>query len=132
MMECLVLVASVRKALFSGDAERSKFVLNIMQGVRNIIFTWQGMNDTGNYNEFCRLLFRFRATAPLNEMAEKPGYVEWIGLIADFTLKAVQSWKVTLVLLKSRSKLIRKKNKISGRQKQHIICLDFGSGSFKA
>ncbi|KAI8143944.1 hypothetical protein BJV82DRAFT_683294 [Fennellomyces sp. T-0311] len=88
VMECLVLVASVRKALFSGDTERSKFVMNIMQGVRDIIFTWQGMNDTSNYNEFCRLLFRFRATAPLNEMAEKPGYVEWIGLIADFTLKA--------------------------------------------
>ena len=94
VMECLVLVASVRKALFSGDAERSKFVLNMMQGVRDIIFTGQGMNDTNNYNEFCRLLYRFRATAPLNEMAEKPGYVDWISLIADFSLKAVQSWKV--------------------------------------
>ncbi|KAI7855239.1 armadillo-type protein [Circinella umbellata] len=93
VMECLVQVASVRKALFSGDAERSKFVLNMMQGVRDIIFTGQGMNDTNNYNEFCRLLYRFRATAPLNEMAEKPGYVDWISLIADFSLKAVQSWK---------------------------------------
>lgn len=94
-MECLVLVASVRKALFGGDAERSKFVLAIMQGVRDIIITSQGMNDVDNYNEFCRLLYRFRATAPLNEMAEKPGYLEWIGLVADFTMKAIQSWKVS-------------------------------------
>lgn len=93
-MECLVQVASVRKALFTGDAERAKFVLNIMKGTRDIILTSHGMNDMNNYNEFCRLLFRFRATAPLNEMAEKPGYIEWIGLIADFTLKAIQSWKV--------------------------------------
>ncbi|KAI9317921.1 armadillo-type protein [Dichotomocladium elegans] len=93
VMECLVQVASVRKALFSGDTERKNFVMNMMQGIRDIIITSQGMNDTDNYNEFCRLLFRFRATAPLNEMAEKQGYVEWIGLIAEFTLKAFQSWK---------------------------------------
>ncbi|KAI9311221.1 hypothetical protein BX666DRAFT_2032239 [Dichotomocladium elegans] len=93
VMECLVLVASVRRGLFDGDPERSKFVISIMQGIRDIIVTSQGMNDMDNYNEFCRLLYRFRATAPLNEMAEKPGYVEWIEVIADFTLKAVQSWK---------------------------------------
>lgn len=94
VMECLVQVASVRKALFSGDNERTNFVLSMMQGIRDIIITSQGMNDTNNYNEFCRLLYRFRATAPLNEMAEKQGYLEWIGFIAEFTVKALQSWKV--------------------------------------
>lgn len=93
-MECLVLVASVRKGLFETDNQRSKFVVSIMKGIRDVIFTSQGMNNVDNYNEFCRLLFRFRSSAPLNEMAEKPDYGEWIELIADFTLKAVQSWKV--------------------------------------
>ncbi|KAJ8654541.1 hypothetical protein O0I10_009847 [Lichtheimia ornata] len=93
VMECLVQVASVRKALFSGDTERTSFVLSMMQGIQDIIITSQGMNDTNNYNEFCRLLYRFRATAPLNEMAEKQGYLEWIGFVAEFTVKALQSWK---------------------------------------
>jgi exportin-7 len=89
----MVQIASVRKTLFNDQEERSAFVLRIMQGIREIILTSQGLNDTDNYNEFCRLLFRFRATVPLNEMVEKPGYLDWIELIADFSVKAFQSWK---------------------------------------
>ncbi|KAG0169013.1 Exportin 7 [Apophysomyces sp. BC1034] len=90
---CLVMVASTRKALFNGEAERSKFVVGMMQGIRDIILTAHGMNDADNYNEFCRLLYRFRNSAPLNEMVEKPGYIEWIERIAEFTSQALQSWK---------------------------------------
>ncbi|KAL9545414.1 hypothetical protein MBANPS3_007153 [Mucor bainieri] len=93
VMECLVQIASVRKTLFNDQEERSKFVVKVMQGIREIIVASQGLNDTDNYNEFCRLLFRFRATVPLNEMVEKPGYLDWIELIAEFSLKAFQSWK---------------------------------------
>ncbi|KAG0183544.1 hypothetical protein DFQ29_002599 [Apophysomyces sp. BC1021] len=93
VMECLVQVVSVRKALFTSDSGRAEFVQRIMQGTKEIMVTAQGMNDANNYNEFCRLLYRFRATAPLNEMVEKSGYLEWIGLVAEFSLKAFQSWK---------------------------------------
>ncbi|KAI9470807.1 MAG: armadillo-type protein [Benjaminiella poitrasii] len=95
VMECLVQVASVRKTLFNDQEERSRFVMRIMQGIRNIILTSRGLNDADSYNSFCRLLFRFRASVPLNEMVEKPGYMDWIELIADFSLKAFQSWKFT-------------------------------------
>ncbi|CEP19967.1 hypothetical protein [Parasitella parasitica] len=93
VMECMVQIASVRKTLFNDQEERSKFVVKVMHGIRDIIVTSQGLNDADNYNEFCRLLFRFRATVPLNEMVEKPGYLDWIELIAEFSLKAFQSWK---------------------------------------
>ncbi|KAI9353121.1 armadillo-type protein [Pilaira anomala] len=93
VMECMVQIASVRKTLFNDQEERSKFVVKVMQGIREIILSSQGLNNTDNYNEFCRLLYRFRATVPLNEMVEKPGYLDWIELIADFSLKAFQSWK---------------------------------------
>jgi exportin-7 len=92
-MECLVQIASVRKTLFNDQEERSRFVVAIMTGISEIIRNSQGLNDTDNYNEFCRLLYRFRATVPLNEMVEKPGYINWIELIADFSLRAFQSWK---------------------------------------
>ncbi|ORX56804.1 hypothetical protein DM01DRAFT_1334363 [Hesseltinella vesiculosa] len=92
MMECLVLLASTRKALFTGEQERDRFVQTIMQSTQTIILQSQGMNDENNYNEFCRLLFRFRSMAPLNELAEKPFFEQWLQLVADFTLKAFQSW----------------------------------------
>lgn len=95
VMECLVQIAATRKALFSGEEERSTFVLSIMQGIRDIILTSQNMTDPDCYNGFCRLLQRFRSTAPLNEMAEKPGYIEWIELVAEFTQKAFQSYSPT-------------------------------------
>ncbi|KAI8330307.1 armadillo-type protein [Chlamydoabsidia padenii] len=92
-MECLVLLASTRKALFSGDTERSNFIVRLMQGIQTIILQSQGMNDSDNYNEFCRLLFRFCTIAPLNDLVKEQGYEEWITLVADFTVKAFQSWK---------------------------------------
>jgi exportin-7 len=95
VMECLVQIAATRKALFSGEDERSKFVLAIMHGIRDIILTSQGMTDSDCYNGFCRLLQRFRTTAPLNEMAEKPGYIDWIELVAEFTQKAFQTYSPT-------------------------------------
>ncbi|KAI8363847.1 armadillo-type protein [Choanephora cucurbitarum] len=94
-MDCLVQIAATRKALFSGEDERSKFVTSIMHGVQDIILTSQHLNDSDCYNGFCRLLQRFRTTAPLNEMAEKQGYMEWIELVADFTLKAFQTYTPT-------------------------------------
>ncbi|CAO3613563.1 unnamed protein product [Cunninghamella echinulata] len=93
LMECLVMLASTRKALFTGDVERNQFVTTMMNGIQNIIILSQGMNNSDNYNEFCRLLFRFRTMVPLDDMATKPGYEDWVHLIADFTLKAFQSWK---------------------------------------
>jgi exportin-7 len=96
-MDCLVSIASVRRALFTDQEERSKFVISLMQGIRDVMVSSQGMDDGDNYNSFCRLLYRFRSAAPLNEMVDKPGYIEWIGMVADFSFKGFQSWKVTAI-----------------------------------
>lgn len=93
VMECIVQIASVRKTLFNDQDERSTFVLRVMRGIREIINASQGLNDADNYNEFCRLLYRFRATIPLNEMTEKTGYGDWVESVARFSLQAFQSWK---------------------------------------
>lgn len=89
-MECLVQIAATRKALFSGEDQRSKFISSMMSNSSEIILSSKDMNDPECYNHFCRLLQRFRTTAQLNEMAEKPGYLPWIELVADFTQKAFQ------------------------------------------
>ncbi|KAI8064521.1 armadillo-type protein [Gongronella butleri] len=92
-MDCLVAIASIRRALFTVPTQRNAFVLAITAGIQDIILTSQGMDDSDNYNSFCRLLYRFRIAAPLNEMVTKPGYLEWMGLVAQFSLKGFQSWK---------------------------------------
>ncbi|KAG1495601.1 hypothetical protein G6F54_007056 [Rhizopus delemar] len=92
VMDCLVQIASVRIALFN-EPYRTQFITSIMQGIRDIILSSHGLDNSDTYNGFCRFLSRFRATVPLNEMVQTPGYLDWIVLIADFSFKAFQSWK---------------------------------------
>ncbi|RUS20332.1 Exportin-7-B [Endogone sp. FLAS-F59071] len=92
VMECLVQIASVRRSLFN-EEERSKFIVAMMTGIRDILLVSQGMDDPNNYHEFCRMLARFRSTYQLNEIAEKTNYVEWIELVAEFSIKGFQAWQ---------------------------------------
>ncbi|ORY07504.1 exportin-7-like protein [Basidiobolus meristosporus CBS 931.73] len=92
VMEILVQVASIRRSLFN-EEERAKFVVLLMDGIRDIINTSQGMDDQSNYHEFCRMLARFRSTYHLNEVSEGYDYASWIEAVAGFTVKAFHSWQ---------------------------------------
>ncbi|CAJ1972962.1 unnamed protein product [Sphenostylis stenocarpa] len=94
-LECLVRLASVRRSLFTNDAARSKFLAHLMTGTKVILQTGQaGLADHDNYHEFCRLLGRFRVNYQLSELVNVEGYSDWIRLVAEFTLKSLQSWQV--------------------------------------
>lgn len=92
-LECLVRLASVRRSLFSNDAERSKFLAHLMTGTKEILQTGQGLADHDNYHEYCRLLGRFKVNYQLSELVNVEGYSDWIRLVAEFTLKSLQSWQ---------------------------------------
>ncbi|KAK7409753.1 hypothetical protein VNO78_00042 [Psophocarpus tetragonolobus] len=92
-LECLVRLASVRRSLFTNDAARSKFLAHLMTGTKVILQTGQGLADHDNYHEFCRLLGRFRVNYQLSELVNVEGYSDWIRLVAEFTLKSLQSWQ---------------------------------------
>ncbi|EOA19851.1 hypothetical protein CARUB_v10000101mg [Capsella rubella] len=92
-LECLVRLASVRRSLFTNDATRSKFLAHLMTGTREILQTGKGLADHDNYHVFCRLLGRFRLNYQLSELVKMDGYGEWIQLVAEFTLKSLQSWQ---------------------------------------
>ncbi|CBI40647.3 hypothetical protein AAG906_015204 [Vitis piasezkii] len=92
-LECLVRLASVRRSLFTNDAARSKFLAHLMTGTKEILQTGQGLVDHDNYHEFCRLLGRFRVNYQLSELVNVDGYSDWIHLVAEFTLKSLQSWQ---------------------------------------
>ncbi|XP_039036143.1 exportin-7-like isoform X2 [Hibiscus syriacus] len=92
-LECLVRLASVRRSLFVNDASRSKFLAHLMTGTKEILQSGQGLADHDNYHEYCRLLGRFRVNYQLSELVNMQGYSDWIRLVAEFTLKSLQSWQ---------------------------------------
>ncbi|XP_071721383.1 uncharacterized protein [Rutidosis leptorrhynchoides] len=90
-LECLVRLASVRRSIFSNGATRSKFLAHLMTGTKEILQAGQGLADHSNYHEFCRLLRRFRVNYQV--ICASVCYSDWIRLVAEFTLKSLQSWK---------------------------------------
>ena len=49
----LFQIASVRRSLFN-NAERGKFLNQLVTGVREILNNPTGLQDPNNYHEFCR------------------------------------------------------------------------------
>ncbi|WOG98164.1 hypothetical protein DCAR_0417505 [Daucus carota subsp. sativus] len=92
-LECLVRLASVRRSLFTNAAARLKYLSHLMIGTKDILQTGKGLADHGNYHEFCRLLGRFKINYDLSEIVSTDCYNDWIRLVAEFTLKSLQSWQ---------------------------------------
>ncbi|KAJ3297575.1 hypothetical protein HK104_000373 [Borealophlyctis nickersoniae] len=85
VMECLSMVISTRRSLFSDD-EKGKFLSWSLQATLEILRQDYGLDDERNRHEFCRLLARLKSVNQLSEMIEKPTYPEWIQLVAKFTI----------------------------------------------
>jgi exportin-7 len=92
-LECLMLLASVRRSLFSDDKERKRFLTQLMVGICRILQSQQGLNDAENYHEFCRLLGRLKSNYQLSELVKTEGYQNWIDLVAKFTINSFQQWQ---------------------------------------
>ncbi|BBN20485.1 exportin-7 [Marchantia polymorpha subsp. ruderalis] len=92
-LECLVRLASIRRSLFTGEAERSRFLSLLMFGTGEILRQQQGLGDHDNYHEFCRLLGRLKTNYQLSELISVGNYGDWIQLVAEFTIKSLQSWQ---------------------------------------
>eukprot|EP00897_Mesotaenium_endlicherianum_P004381 jgi/Mesen1/3971/ME000210S03214 len=92
-LECLVRLASVRRSLFSGEPERLAFLTRLMNGTRDILRSQQGLSEHENYHEYCRLLGRLKTNYQLSELVNVENYNEWVQLVADFTIKSLQSWQ---------------------------------------
>ena len=50
----------------------------------------QGLSDTNNYHEFCRLLARLKSNYQLGELVKVDNYPQVIKLIAEFTVTSLQ------------------------------------------
>ncbi|VVC45632.1 Armadillo-type fold,Armadillo-like helical,Importin-beta, N-terminal domain [Cinara cedri] len=91
-LSCLVQLASVRRSLFS-TTERAKFLSHLVNGVKDILLNPQGLADSNNYHEFCRLLARLKSNYQLGELVMVDSYQETVGLIAKFTVESLQVYQ---------------------------------------
>lgn len=92
-LECLVRMASVRRSLFASETERTKYLTHLINGTREILSKQQGLQEHSNYHEFCRLLGRLKNNYQLSALVSVDKYSEWIQLVADFSIKSLQSWQ---------------------------------------
>jgi exportin-7 len=67
-LECMVRLASVRRSLFSSEAERSAFLSRLVTCTRDILRGHLGLAVHANYHEFCRLLGRLKTNYQLSEL----------------------------------------------------------------
>jgi exportin-7 len=91
-LSCLVQIASVRRSLFN-NAERGKFLNQLVAGVRDVLQNLNGLTDPNNYHEFCRLLARLKSNYQLGELVMVDNYPDAVRLMAKFTVESLQMWQ---------------------------------------
>mmetsp|Transcript_2983 Transcript_2983/g.6712 ORF Transcript_2983/g.6712 Transcript_2983/m.6712 type:complete len:1119 (+) Transcript_2983:545-3901(+) len=94
-MQAIILMASVRRSLFPTDKERAAFLGQLITGIREMLKNQTGLSYAENYHEFCRLLGRLKANYQLSELVKAEGYIEWLTLAGDFTVKSIESWQLS-------------------------------------
>ncbi|CAM9433954.1 unnamed protein product [Ascophyllum nodosum] len=92
-MQSIVLLSSVRRSLFPKETDRAAYLQQLMNFIREILQTNTGLHHQDNYHQFCRQLGRLKANYQLSELVRVDGYIEWVGLAADFTVRSLKEWQ---------------------------------------
>lgn len=95
-LQALVQLSSVRRSLFSSEKERTGFLQSLMTGIQSVMQSKKGLEHVDNYHEFCRLLGRLKASYQLSELVKTTGFIEWLELAGDFTIKSLQNWQYSM------------------------------------
>lgn len=95
-LEALVQLSSVRRSLFASEKDRTVFLQTLMTGIQGVMSSKRGLEHIENYHEFCRLLGRLKASYQLSELVKTTGFVEWLELAGDFTIKSLQNWQYSM------------------------------------
>jgi exportin-7 len=95
-LQSLVQLSSVRRSLFPSEKERTIFLQALMTGIHSIMQSKKGLDHVENYHEFCRLLGRLKASYQLSELVKTTGFIEWLELASDFTIKSLLNWQYSM------------------------------------
>ena len=72
------------------------FLQSLMTGIQAVMQSKKGLEHVENYHEFCRLLGRLKASYQLSELVKTTGFMEWLELAGDFTIKSLQNWQYSM------------------------------------
>jgi exportin-7 len=95
-LEALVQLSSVRRSLFASEKERTVFLQALMTGIQSVMTSQKGLEHIENYHQFCRLLGRLKASYQLSELVKTHGFMEWLELAGNFTIKSLQNWQYSM------------------------------------
>jgi exportin-7 len=93
-LQCLVLLAALRRSFFQKEEDRTKLLASMMAGTTGVIAAKMGLQDMGCYHEMCRLLGKLNATHQLNELCASPQFQVWIEQVYSFTMDSLRQWEV--------------------------------------
>lgn len=93
-LQCLVLLAALRRSFFQKEDDRTRLLASMMQGTTGILASKMGLQDHACYHELCRLLGKINATHQLNELCASEQFQVWIEQVYSFTMDSLRHWEV--------------------------------------
>jgi len=93
-LQCLVLLAALRRSFFQKEDDRTRLLASMMQGTTGVLASKMGLQDHGCYHELCRLLGKINATHQLNELCASEQFQVWIEQVYSFTMDSLRHWEV--------------------------------------
>mmetsp|Transcript_47243 Transcript_47243/g.101123 ORF Transcript_47243/g.101123 Transcript_47243/m.101123 type:complete len:1094 (+) Transcript_47243:406-3687(+) len=93
-LQCLVLLAALRRSFFQKEEDRGKLLASMMQGTTTVLASKMGLQDHQCYHELCRLLGKINATHQLNELCSTEQFQVWIEQVYSFTMDSLRHWEV--------------------------------------
>jgi len=93
-LQCLVLLAAIRRSFFQKEEDRTKLLANLIQGTTGVLASKMGLQDHGCYHELCRLLGKINAAHQLNELCATEQFLVWIEQVYSFTMDSLRHWEV--------------------------------------
>mmetsp|Transcript_24122 Transcript_24122/g.77650 ORF Transcript_24122/g.77650 Transcript_24122/m.77650 type:complete len:1092 (-) Transcript_24122:124-3399(-) len=93
-LQCLVLLAALRRSFFQKEEDRTKLLASMMQGTTGVLAAKMGLQDTQCYHELCRLLGKINATHQLNELCASEQFQVWIEQVYSFSMDSLRHWEV--------------------------------------
>lgn len=87
-LDTLSYVVSIRRSLFTVEAERRRFLNHVLRGLVEVMRDGSGLASTACFHGAARLLNRVKVNHSLADLMATEGYAEWLEAAAAFTLQA--------------------------------------------
>lgn len=93
-LQCLVLLAALRRSFFQKEEDRAKSLASMVQGTTGVLASKLGLSDHGCYHQLCRLLGKINTQHNLSELCASEQFQVWIQEVYSFTMDSLRHWEV--------------------------------------